>query len=460
MIYESYSSNENPTNLQFSSKKTLTVPEPFHFETREKIKPQSIREKKLKEMIEEKQKEEEYHLNYRVKPKEIPLSVSTPKFEQILERQKERSEEIKRTSIERTKEFEKPFKFYLRDKEKVKPDPPESPKFRFKASPIPRSCTVPLFYSLQQEKENSRKERIAAFAQKTLRESSLPPRMKMYSNSDSFKKIQVDEIEVYKYKAKDPPNFEKLQAKFQKTLEAKKKAKKPTKIEPFSIEKREKELNEKRSKSREEKQKNKEESYSKELKNQTLIPGEKDDKKTRSQSKKKIRSFQEIKKSLKKNTENNEKIEKNDEENKKIQKNEKNEHNKHEKNNSKKASPVIEKQYKYELVKPRLKNIIADSIEKQKESGNDIEERLRKRRENVVLEQQEYNRKLEEIRQRVNKKPLLVEIATDSTIKNRAKIAVLLQIKKNLEESGVNTKKYFTAEEAELIKQGEAKSTH
>ena len=221
-------------------------------------------------MIEEKQKEEEYHLNYRVKPKEIPLSVSTPKFEQILERQKERSEEIKRTSIERTKEFEKPFKFYLRDKEKVKPDPPESPKFRFKASPIPRSCTVPLFYSLQQEKENSRKERIAAFAQKTLRESSLPPRMKMYSNSDSFKKIQVDEIEVYKYKAKDPPNFEKLQAKFQKTLEAKKKAKKPTKIEPFSIEKREKELNEKRSKSREEKQKNKEESYSKELKNQTL----------------------------------------------------------------------------------------------------------------------------------------------------------------------------------------------
>ena len=163
---------------------------------------------------------------------------------------------------------------------------------------------------------------------------------------------------------------------------------------------------------------------------------------------------------MKKNTENNEKIEKNDEENKKIQKNEKNEHNKHEKNNSKKASPVIEKQYKYELVKPRLKNIIADSIEKQKESGNDIEERLRKRRENVVLEQQEYNRKLEEIRQRVNKKPLLVEIATDSTIKNRAKIAVLLQIKKNLEESGVNTKKYFTAEEAELIKQGEAKSTH
>ena len=79
--------------------------------------------------------------------------------------------------------------------------PPESPPYKFRAKSIPRACTVPLFHTLEQEKENSRRERVAINAQKALRESSLPPRMKMYEESNAFKKkLVVDELPVNQYR--------------------------------------------------------------------------------------------------------------------------------------------------------------------------------------------------------------------------------------------------------------------
>jgi Uncharacterised protein family UPF0564 len=423
-------STDKENNLKPPPKPPLTMPEPFDFEIREGFKKMSIREKRVQEMIEEKKREEEWHLNYRVKPKDVPLEVTTPMLDKIVENQRARSEEIKRTSIEVTKMLEKPFKVYLKNLNKQKPDPPQPFKYSFKAKPIPRSCTVPLFSSMNLEKENLRKERIASLAQKSLRESSLPPRMKMHQET-SFKKIVVDEIQ-YKFKAKDPPNFQKLQEQFKKTLEAKKKACMTTKLAPFSIEKRAEELREKRLKDKQEKlqetqkisEKNKKSFKKKEVK----------DSNDQLKSKMSPESYTKINILLSnpKNQETKEEVQLGE------------------------SSPVIkpkkEKKYKFDLVKTKLSNIILSSIAKKKENGEDLEEKLRIRKENERKDQIDYRKKIQEINEKVNHRPLLVETATDLSSKNKAKGLVLLQIKKNLEESGINTEKYFTEEEKKLLK--------
>ena len=59
-------------------------------------------------------------------------------------------------------------------------------------------------------------------------------------------KIEVQKTPSPKAKVKDPPNFEKLHERFTKTLEAKKKAKQTTEIEPFMIDARVEESNKKK----------------------------------------------------------------------------------------------------------------------------------------------------------------------------------------------------------------------
>lgn len=217
-----------------SIEKTVTIPEPFGFEEREKSKKKSIRERKIEQMVKEKEDEILYHINYRVKPKEIPEEVSQPKFDNLRQALQERSEQVKRESAERTKQLERPFSFYIREKEKVRKSPSPEPEYIFKANPIPWACTVPLYETKLKEDEAKREERKSRAAQKDLRKASLPPRMEMYQN---IKKNQFIENRTPspKFRVKEPPNFEKLHERFSKTLEAKKKAKQTTELMPFNI---------------------------------------------------------------------------------------------------------------------------------------------------------------------------------------------------------------------------------
>ena len=59
------------------------------------------------------------------------------------------------------------------------------------------------------------------------------------------------------------------------------------------------------------------------------------------------------------------------------------------------------------------------------------------------------------MKEKVSQRPLLVESATDASSKNKAKMKVLLQIKKSLEESGLKTDTYFTEDERDLIQEAE-----
>ncbi len=55
-----------------------TVPDPFEFDTREKVKGKSIRERKVEEMVREKQEEEERLLNHQFRANSVPAIVKTP----------------------------------------------------------------------------------------------------------------------------------------------------------------------------------------------------------------------------------------------------------------------------------------------------------------------------------------------------------------------------------------------
>ena len=63
---------KDPTGLKY------TVPDPFEFDNREKVRAKSIRERKVEEMIREKQLEEERILNHRFRANSVPGIVKTP----------------------------------------------------------------------------------------------------------------------------------------------------------------------------------------------------------------------------------------------------------------------------------------------------------------------------------------------------------------------------------------------
>lgn len=59
-----------------------TVPQPFKFDIRDKVRPKTIRERKVEEMIEEQKVTESAKHTFRCKP--IPSNVLEPRFEKIM----------------------------------------------------------------------------------------------------------------------------------------------------------------------------------------------------------------------------------------------------------------------------------------------------------------------------------------------------------------------------------------
>ena len=94
------------------------MPRPFNFDMREKTKKKTIREKKVEEMVAEIRNEEHAAYNFQFRPKPIPPEVLIPRYKTIQESNEMRRMEVKKNSLAITKEREKPFTFYERDKAK------------------------------------------------------------------------------------------------------------------------------------------------------------------------------------------------------------------------------------------------------------------------------------------------------------------------------------------------------
>lgn len=128
----------------------VTVPRPFNFDLRDKNKTKTIRERKVEEMVNEKRQEEEKAVKTQFRSNPIPPEVLIPRYKTIIEGNIMRRMEVKKNSIALTKQNERPFTFYEREKLKQKLDPEDYlpgdlKKPGFKANPIPRACSVLIF---------------------------------------------------------------------------------------------------------------------------------------------------------------------------------------------------------------------------------------------------------------------------------------------------------------------------
>ena len=164
----------------------MTVPRPFNFDMREKTKKKTIREQKVEEMVAEKRNEEHAAYNFQFRPKPIPPEVLIPRYKTIQESNEMRRMEVKKNSLAITKEREKPFSFYERDKARQALDqeeylPWDLKKPSFKANPIPRACSVLIFDQMIKKQEQERQERIRKQAELNFSKAKLPERMQMHS---------------------------------------------------------------------------------------------------------------------------------------------------------------------------------------------------------------------------------------------------------------------------------------
>ena len=179
----------NNRNLSLSDTKKrgqnalkITVPKPFEFDERDRIRKQEQEEtmKQLKKPNEKK--------GFKANP--IPEFVKQRNLlEKINKEQEARREEIKKNSRIITMQREKPFSFYARDIEKQeirRKNKMERKKFQFKANAVPWFCSVKLFDIMNEEERAKREERVSKNAQISLNMSKLPPRMEKHEQEKVY----------------------------------------------------------------------------------------------------------------------------------------------------------------------------------------------------------------------------------------------------------------------------------
>lgn len=178
--------------IGFKPKKELnvTIPIPPSFYDKKGKK-----EAKIKQIIEERKKEEDEILGYRFKANELKREIFISQFENIIvaerERRKYRCEKLKQKIIQNMK----PFSFYDCDekkyKERLEKECNPQQFLPFKANPIPWTSQVNLYEDMLTKQADERKQRVEERARQNYSLAKLPPRMEMH---EKRKKIQDEEM--------------------------------------------------------------------------------------------------------------------------------------------------------------------------------------------------------------------------------------------------------------------------
>ena len=227
----------------------FTIPEPFEFL---KKNYQKKKIQKIKEILEERVKDEDYFVYYQFHANELKKGIWGNQMQNIIEYEKEQRQQRTEKLKEKIIAEMKPFSFYEKDerkyKEKIKqePIPPTFPPFR--ANAIKWLSQVLIYEDMLKQEEEERNIRIKERMEKTAKASKLPPRMDMYEKERKdreeqkkleLKKIEYEENEKRKFKAKKVPEFSRLQQEFEDKLkrmkDERKKERKALKPIPFTF---------------------------------------------------------------------------------------------------------------------------------------------------------------------------------------------------------------------------------
>ena len=223
----------------------FTIPEPFDFLKKDYQKKKI---QKIKEILEDRVKDEDYYVYYQFHANELKKGIWGNRMQNIIEYEKQqrqlRTEKLKEKIIAEMK----PFSFYEKDerkyKEKIKQEaiPPTFPPFR--ANAIKWLSQVLIYEDMLKQEKEEREQRIKERMEKTKLASKLPPRMQIYEEERkdrerqkklNYQKELIKERKKREFKAKEVPDFLKLQTEFENKLNAMKRAAKPTIPEPFTF---------------------------------------------------------------------------------------------------------------------------------------------------------------------------------------------------------------------------------
>lgn len=170
----------------------VTIPNPPSFYDKK-----GKREKKIKEILDERKEEEDKILGYRFRPNELKREIFISQFENIIVAEKarrmQRCEKLKQRIIQDMR----PFSFYEVDEKKYKDKlineciPPQF--LPFKANPIPWTSQVNLYEDMLTKKAVERNQRVEERARQNYLMAKLPPRMEMH---DKKKKLQEEELKT------------------------------------------------------------------------------------------------------------------------------------------------------------------------------------------------------------------------------------------------------------------------
>ena len=227
----------------------FTIPEPFEFL---KKNYQKKKIQKIKEILEDRVKDEDYFVYYQFHANELKKGIWGNQMQNIIEREKEQRQQRTEKLKEKIIAEMKPFSFYEKDerkyKEKIKQEsiPPTFPPFR--ANAIKWLSQVLIYEDMLKQEAEEREQRIKERMEKTQKASKLPPRMALYEEEriqkEKQKKIDLqkqylEEQEKRKFKANKVPEFTKLQTEFEEKLkqmkEERKKQRKALKPIPFTF---------------------------------------------------------------------------------------------------------------------------------------------------------------------------------------------------------------------------------
>ncbi|XP_067901904.1 protein FAM161A [Heterodontus francisci] len=227
----------------------ITIPHPFQMTLREaektkhKIKSRSeneIENHKLRKQLEE---ETECQKKFRANP--VPAHTYIPLLEEIMERNEERRRFVKMRNKEILLAMQKPFGFLKREEKKKEirkmqikdlDISAKKPK-KFKAKPVPRYLHDETISDRIKEEELYRVIRMKVRAQEILHNASLPKSM-LHNTLEKKKAICWDPDRELKFKPQinaKVPDFEMLHRRFQRQLMRKKNMKLTTACEPFQL---------------------------------------------------------------------------------------------------------------------------------------------------------------------------------------------------------------------------------
>ena len=229
-------------------KKTATVPKPPSFLARDANRPKTITQQRLEQELAIEAELEAAELRVRFKAAPIPRSTMTPKFRQMQEAEAARREANRASRRQALVETERPFSFYLRDKEAKRYEGEtdeerakrRANKFQrpFKAKEIPRAVREARLPAMAEEAQR-RREEARANAAAALASSKLPERMAAHGDgSETREKTLAEKRSKWSFKPgprKEVPNFDALHDAFFRKLKEAKKNRPATVVREFKL---------------------------------------------------------------------------------------------------------------------------------------------------------------------------------------------------------------------------------